>query len=68
MEQKTIRLLLIILLLVLGLNALSFRYRMLEVRGGEFLSDAYIIDNWTGRMWLCRGFNCMRISSSENSS
>jgi hypothetical protein len=68
MEQKTVKLLLIILLLVLGLNALSFRYRMLGVRAGEFLSDAYIIDNWTGRMWLCRGVNCIPISTSENSS
>ena len=48
--------LLVLLIIAIFLNALSFRYHMAAPRADLF--GVYIIDNWTGRVWLCAGRGC----------
>lgn len=60
MESKILMGLLLALVLAVFLNALSFRYRMVELQRDGALSQAYIIDNWTGRMWRCYLEKCGR--------
>ncbi len=60
MESKILLGLLLALVLAVFLNALSFRYRIVELQRGEALSQAYVIDNWTGRMWRCILQQCAR--------
>ena len=60
MESKILMGLLLALVLAVFLNALSFRYRMIELQRGDSLSQAYVIDNWTGRMWRCIVEQCQR--------
>jgi len=55
MESKLMPGLLVALIFGVFLTALSFRYRMVEAA-----SHAYVIDNWTGRMWVCRAA-CIRV-------
>ena len=61
MEGKPLKYKYIVLALLaaaLFLNALSFRYRIVSVSAGERAGLAYIIDNWTGKLWLCGGVDC----------
>ena len=61
MESKILMGLLLALVLAVFLNALSFRYRMVELQQHMgFVSTAYVIDNWTGRMWRCSLQECKR--------
>jgi hypothetical protein len=56
MNQKAIWAFVIAFVLIGILHALSFRYRVTELHDPKVRSLAYVIDNWTGRMWLCQAY------------
>lgn len=55
MQPKIIYALLAALILAVALNALGLRYRMVAAGSGGDPGRirAWVLDNWTGRMWSC---------------